>query len=340
MKRVLRKLTTKEVLYQGVFYGIMFLIYSLDKHDMRVYSYDFAFFGVYSLAALFTGYVLVPKLFYQKKLLTFWMSVSIMLLAIYFLEEYFLEKVLVGGDRGRHVSNVFYTLLGFAPIIFMMVSFKLSWDTLQKQREVETLQSAVKESELRFLKSQINPHFLFNNLNNLYSHAIENSPKTSTIILELSSLLRYMLYDCKEPFVSLKKEIENIENFIGLHELQIEDRGKVVFSKEGEGFRYQIAPLILVVFIENAFKHSMSSQSDDIDISISINIKNNGILEFLCENTYFPKSNTDKLSSGIGLVNVKKRLELVYKDKYQLKITDQNNRYKVFLELDLKANHD
>lgn len=133
----------------------------------------------------------------------------------------------------------------------------------------------VKDSELQFLKSQINPHFLFNNLNNLYSHAIENSPKTPSIIIELSSVLRYMLYDCKENYVSLEKEISHLKNFTELYKLQIEHRGNIQFKTDTfENSKFKIAPLILMVFIENAFKHSTSNQSDNIHITINVKTLN------------------------------------------------------------------
>jgi Putative regulator of cell autolysis len=121
------------------------------------------------------------------------------------------------------------------------------------------LENSVKESELQFLKYQINPHFLFNNMNNLYAHAIENSSKTPEIILEFSAVLRYMLYECKARFVALEKEIEQLKNYINLNTLQIEGSGKVDYTINGMESGFQIAPLILMVFIENAFKHSASS---------------------------------------------------------------------------------
>jgi len=191
------------------------------------------------------------------------------------------------------------------------------------------------ESEMQFLKSQINPHFLFNNLNNLYSYAIEQSPKTPEIILELSGLLRYMLYECKEDFVPLTKEVEKLENFINLSEMQIEERGQVNFSTQNIQSNYQIAPLILIVFIENAFKHSTASQADNIEIDVNLELLETGELEFVCKNSFLLQSNTDSLSNGIGLENVKKRLELIYPNAYQINIQNNNNIYKVSLKIDL-----
>ena len=226
-------------------------------------------------------------------------------------------------------------MLDTLPIITIISGFKFAWDALTKQREVDELKDAVKESELLFLKSQINPHFLFNNLHNLYSYAIVQSPKTPEIILELSSVLRYMLYECKEKDVPLKKEMEQLENFINLYELQIEERGNVQFHVRNINGSYRIAPLILIVFIENAFKHSTASQSDEILIEVNIELREKGILDFLCRNSYRKQSNTDSLSHGIGLENVKKRLQLLYPDAHQLNIHQEEEIYEVHLTLKL-----
>jgi LytS/YehU family sensor histidine kinase len=215
-----------------------------------------------------------------------------------------------------------------------MVSFKMVWDLMYKLKEVEQLQSLVKESELQFLKSQINPHFLFNNLNNLYAYAMENSAKTPSIILELSSVLRYMLYDCKENKVALSKEIQHLENFVKLNELQIENRGIISFNNTISNTNFTIAPLILMVFIENAFKHAMASQTDKIQIKIDLKMKENK-LYFSCENSFLEMKNNDSLHKGIGLQNVKKRLELLYPEKYDLQIDTKNGIYVVHLNLDL-----
>ena len=172
----------------------------------------------------------------------------------------------------------------------------------------------------------------------MYSYAIEQSPKTPKIILELSGLLRYMLYECKEDFVPLNKEVEQLENFVNLSEMQIEERGTVNFSTQNIQANYKIAPLILIVFIENAFKHSTASQADDISIDVHLNLSDSGNLQFICKNSFLPKSNTDSLSNGIGLENVKKRLELIYPNAHQLNIQNSNNIYEVHLKINLVMN--
>lgn len=257
------------------------------------------------------------------------------MLITFFMEELVLEPLLVGGTRANHVSNIFLTLLGIIPTIFMMVGFKFILDTEKKRRELEEVKNLLQEGEMRFLKMQIHPHFLFNNLNNIYAHALEKSTKTPELILGLSSVLRYMLYDCKDEYVELSKEMKHLQAFVELNEMQVEDRGRVNFEMEGEQHGYQIAPLLLSVFVENAFKHSVSSQVDNIFIDIGIHVDASGKMNFSCRNTHSVDSNNDNLGHGIGLENVRKRLELLYQNKYQLRLNDSGGEYVVELELEL-----
>lgn len=290
----------------------------------------------YALGAFVINYVLLPRFFYKKNYLLFFLSVAVIVTTIIMIEEIVFEAIYYPDTRGIQFQGVIYSLLDVMPVIMILVGFKFAWDASKKQLEVEELRSSATESELQFLKSQINPHFLFNNLNNLYSYAIEESPKTPSIILELSSVLRYMLYDCKEKYVPLSKEIDHLKNFTQLNELQIEERGKVGFKTENIQSEYRIAPLILMVFIENAFKHSTASQSKDISIEIDIHVTDGGILEFKCENSFRSITNTDTISKGIGLQNVKKRLLLLYLDAHELTISDSEEAYTVHLKMKLK----
>lgn len=329
--------TTKEVLFQVVLHGILFLFFSFDRNQPQIQEFKIVAFLNYAVAALVINYILLPRYFYTKKYLLFFVFVGVMVAGIIAVEELVLERIYYPDTRGKHFPGIFYSLLDVMPVITILAGFKFAWDASLKQKEVEELRTSVKESELQFLKSQINPHFLFNNLNNMYSHAIEQSPKTPSIILELSSVLRYMLYDCKEDFVALRKEIEHLKNFTQLNELQIEDRGKVTFQTQEIPTGYLIAPLILTVFIENAFKHSTASQSEAIFIAISIEVTAQGDLDFRCKNSYQADTNTEKLSNGIGLQNVKKRLQLLYPDAHSLLIEDTKNSYDVRLQMKLKS---
>ncbi len=325
----------KELLFQVVLHVVVFVFYSFDRNDPQIKPYQVAFFLNYTVAAFIINYFLLPRFLYKKLYIRFVIYFTLIIAIVIFLEEAVIEQIYFPDTRGRRFVGVFFSLWGVLPVITVLCGFKFAWDALGIQKEVEDLKNTLKESELQFLKSQINPHFLFNNLNNLYAYAIENSPKTLEIILNLSAVLRYMLYDCKARYVPLSKEIEQLENFIDLSKLQLEERGEVQFTTQNIRPGYQIAPLILMVFVENAFKHSASSQTDEILIEIDLQLTESGTLHFICKNTFLPQSNTASLSSGIGLENVKKRLQLLYPKAHELRITSGENQYEVDLFVDL-----
>ncbi len=264
--------TYREVLFQLVLHGVVFIFYSYDRRNPRIESYQVVFFLTYTAAAFVINYYLLPRFLYRKKPLQFIVYVIAVIAVVIFLEEVVIEQIYFPDTRGQRFLGVFFSLWGVLPVITVLSGFKFAWDALVKQGEVDVLKATIQESELQFLKSQINPHFLFNNLNNLYSYAIAQSPKTPTIILELSSVLRYMLYECKEEYVPLAKELEQLKNFTQLSELQIEERGTVAFTTPLNQDNFKIAPLILIVFIENAFKHSQAGQSDNILIEMDLSM--------------------------------------------------------------------
>jgi hypothetical protein len=326
----------KEIVFQILVHIVIFVSLYFDRNNPTIELKNFCFFFNYVLAALIVNYILLPKFYYKRNYLLFFIFILIVLVGTILIEEMVLEKIFYPDTRGSTFQGIFFTLLDIIPGIFMLVGFKFAWDAFHKQQEVENLKSYVQESELNYLKSQINPHFLFNNLNNLYSYAIEKSEKTPKIILELSSVLRYMLYECQEDYVLLSKEINNLIDYVEINKLQIEDRGVVSLSiDDKQNDNYKIAPLILIVFVENAFKHSQSSMHENIKIDIHLEMTDNEELIFTCSNSYQHSSNVTSLSKGIGLDNVKKRLELLYPKAHKLGIESENDSYNVRLTLSL-----
>ncbi|MCA0153215.1 sensor histidine kinase [Winogradskyella vincentii] len=325
----------KELFFQIALNIIVFIFFAFDRRLPGIEAHQILFYLNFAIAALIINYVLLPKFLYKNRYWHFALYSLIVIAIVIVTEEAVLEQIYYPETRGRRFLGIFYNLLSSLPTITILVGFKFAWDALIKQREVHELKNYAKESELQYLKSQINPHFLFNNINNLYAYAVEQSPKTPDLILELSSVLRYMLYDCKARFVPLNKEIEHLKNYINLSTLQIEGRGKVNITIGNIPENYNIAPLVLTVFIENAFKHSASSQTERISINSDINVSDNGILNFTCINSYQSETNVNKLDQGIGLENVKKRLDLMYPKSHKLKISDDNEYFKVQLTLDL-----
>lgn len=224
--------------------------------------------------------------------------------------------------------NVFSLVL----IVGLSVAIKMSARWAMVEAERKELEQAMSEAELKNLKSQINPHFLLNTLNNIYALIEFNPPKAQTAVEELSKLLRHLLYDNNDKFVPLTKEVEFIKNYIELMRIRLSKNISLTTRIDtSPSSDTQIAPLIYISLIENAFKHGVSgNKMSFIDIQLKENP--NGVVEFICKNSYFPKSDTDKSGSGIGLNQVKKRLELLYPNKYtwSQKI-EQSNDESIFI---------
>ncbi|WP_108423953.1 sensor histidine kinase [Flagellimonas amoyensis] len=329
-------ISKKELLFQIVLHVLVLLFFSFDRNQGGIIVHKAIFLLFYSVATIAVTYFLMPRFLYRKKYWQFFLGFILVVVAVIAIEELILEPIMFPNTkRGNSFPGIYISLLGVLPVMFILSGCKFGWDALQKQDQIDELQSTIQESELQFLRSQINPHFLFNNLNNLYSYALQNSPKTPEIILEMSGVLRYMLYESKEQFVPLKKELEQLGNFIRLYRLQIEDRGIVRFEVGDMQEEYRIAPLILIVFIENAFKHSQSGLSSNIVIDISVQMEG-AVLEFHCNNNFETVPSLDTVAKGIGLKNVQKRLELLYPNKHQLEIKEKDNSYQVYLKLELE----
>jgi two-component system LytT family sensor kinase len=343
------KWITRESLFQLALWVLYFfvVISQIDYYNERTGNNmtlglrHFAFALNYLIVILLISYWVLPRFLYRKRYLAAFALMGILLCTGILVEEFVMEKIFYGNEGpGSQFPGFLPTLYDIGPTIVFFVCAKLAWDNLKKQNVLEELEKERAESQLQFLKSQLNPHFLFNNLNNLYSYAQEGSPKTSEIILQLSAIMRYMLYESKENFVDLAKEIQYLGDFIKLQELQMEDRGKVNFKVNGRPQGKLIAPLVLITFVENCFKHSMSGQAKDIEISIFADI-NEEEIHFRCENTFEPVDNTSNeyLTSGIGLANTRKRLELLYPGEHHLEAGPQEDRYVVDLRLPLSLAH-
>ncbi|MBL7698643.1 MAG: histidine kinase [Chitinophagaceae bacterium] len=225
----------------------------------------------------------------------------------------------------------------FAVSIIAGILIKLARAVAQKQIAEAKSMAAHSASELQLLQSQISPHFLFNTLNNMYGLSITQHEKIPQLLLKLSDLLRYSVYEANKQFVPLADEMAYINNYIEFEKMRIGDR--LSLSTDFEDFTSgsaKVAPMMLIVFIENAFKHSRDTTDEKIYIHISAKSWSNRIL-FSVVNSYRPEERKkDEGSSGLGLENVKKRLELLYPMDHHLVIEDSENTYKVMLQIKMK----
>ncbi|MDQ3392796.1 MAG: histidine kinase, partial [Bacteroidota bacterium] len=221
----------------------------------------------------------------------------------------------------------------FIVVFVAMLRFSLDWFELEaKKKEIENEKLS---AELNFLKAQINPHFLFNTLNNLYYLAYTKSENTTEVIAKLSQMMRYMIYDCNHPKVQLSKEIEYMENYISLERLRLNNEIPIDFKVEGNTENLLIAPLIFITFLENAFKHGVSNNQAGAWVKIKINVNGRECL-YVVENSKIAIETSGKEeNSGIGLANVNRRLELTYPDRYELEVKNESDKYVVQLKLQL-----
>jgi len=221
-----------------------------------------------------------------------------------------------------------YLWQSLVPLIFFSFIWMLYRFT-DKQDEVESIKKEHVEMELKFLKSQINPHVLFNNLNTIYSYALEKPNEVPEMILMLSDNLKHVLYESNAKTISLEKEIQFIDNYMKFQKLRTEGVKQIRYKKSIDSYNNRIAPLLLITIIENAFKHSTLNS----EIAIDINVENT-VLECICEND-FDKEEVSTTDFKIGLQNLEKRLDLIYKDRYTFTI-DKAETFKVYIKLNLQ----
>lgn len=220
----------------------------------------------------------------------------------------------------------------------LAMSIKLTKNWIESQRRTQLLQQEKLETELKFLKSQFNPHFLFNTINSIFVLIHKNPDRASESLAKFSNLMRYQLYDCNEQQIPLQQELSYLENFIELEELRQESNFELDLQTNPIlGEHWMIAPFILMPFVENAFKHVSQKQDGTDWIRIDLNVVDNQLI-FLVKNSV---SNAFKASqdvvkySGLGLKNVQRRLDLLYPDRYKLEVMPKGDQFEVRLNLQL-----
>lgn len=225
----------------------------------------------------------------------------------------------------QDISRLIWRLLDLTTVVGLACAFKLLRQQTKDARKRQQLVQEKLQSELNFLRAQTNPHFLFNTLNSIYALSRKQSPQTSEVVMQLSKLLRYMIYECKEPFVPLEKEWKIIEDYVALEKLRYGDRVKVNISSHIPGNGEMIAPLLFLPLVENAFKHGPGNHSDQTTISIDLS-KHQDQIKFSVENNMADRHEADDTSGGIGLNNVRRQLELLYPD-HSIQVDRANGKF-------------
>ncbi|MCW3086909.1 MAG: Histidine kinase [Sediminibacterium sp.] len=232
--------------------------------------------------------------------------------------------------RNRPLSDPYNTVL-FLLLFTLGTCISVIQRWLRTEQNRKETENEKLNTELSFLKSQVNPHFFFNTLNNIYSLAVVRSEKTAPAVMKLSAIMRYILTETQRDLVPLRNEVDFIHNFIDLQQVRLTDKVELRFSAEGDMDTLLVAPLLFIPFVENAFKYGVSTKESS-NINIEIRTQSNKIL-FTAKNYIVPSENNLMENTGIGINNVKRRLELMYPGKHVLTTNQIDNYYIVHLEI-------
>ena len=282
---------------------------------------------------------LIPQYFKEGKLLSYSIFLFFIVLLISPIKTLCLYLLFQGfpAIQNRFIENQGFIFLSSLFVAASSTIFQILNDWQRSDVEKKELEYKTTQTELNFLRSQINPHFLFNTLNNLYALTLKKSDAAPQTVLKLSEIMRYMLYECNERKVPLHKEINYLNNYIELERLRLTKAFEVHFNVQGAVQDQKISPLLLTPFIENAFKHGINKQLHEGYIQVTLIVENDE-LELEIKNSkggLAPTETPLKKSGGIGLQNVKRRLEILYPSTHTLLINDNIEEYLVNLKIKL-----
>lgn len=301
----------------------------------------------FALAVYVNLYVLIPRFLKKKNYIyyVFWLVILLTLSSLYIqnLFIYPFHWLFQGTDSFTSFNTVLHSAFFFTALLYILITsflkFIKDWLELQDLNlKMARLEKQRFEAELKTLKSQLNPHFLFNSLNNIYSLALIQSDKVPNLILQLSDLMRYIIYETRDNFVPVEKEVEFVKNYVALQQIRLPKGANVTFALDEELKGGSLLPLIFEPFIDNAFKHASLNDLDNDYIKIKLGFSEEHRVRFHVSNSYNPERiPSNKKYSGIGIENAKQRLHHLYDpEDYDLRIDKTNYTYNVTLDLKLK----
>ncbi len=344
MPSFLRKKTLRHVLFWTIMLVyFMSVPWPYEKNKILLFESVFLKLVLQIILAYTILKVFIPRFLNTGKRGLFFSSCMVLIYILYIVyssykyfvmipsypEEFSYRPPFILKDRFTNFSAYIGSIPGYLfPTVILVI-----FNYYKKQQETAVLLEQKKTTELNALKNQLNPHFLFNTLNNLYALSLKKSEKTSEVIAKLSEILDYILYQCKDTFVPLKNELILLHNYIDLEEVRYGDRVKVRFTKQiSEDAK--IAPLLLLTFLENAYKHGVVEELHTAKIDVFVRVNSNEI-EFKIENSKpaFTKNDNHTEREPIGLNNTINQLNLLYPGAYQLDVTNTKELYRVHLKV-------
>jgi len=318
-----------------------FFFYYKRYSEANIYTFAASLINlVVAIANVYTfNYYLIPKILLRNKRKKF-MALAFVAIVMFFYIQLLLTlllavKLLFAKQKlfpeMLDVMMLFFNIF-FVVFIAIAIKFYKRWN--EKDYKEQKIQKEKVEAELQMLKTQINPHFLFNTLNSIYVLAMKKSEQTAVTVMKLSDILDYILYKIDTPRIALSNEIQIIKNYIELEKIRFTERVDISFSSSFKSNDIKIPPMLVIPFVENAFKHGVAKSMEKSWIKISME-ETDQILEIVVSNSKIKNSIKNK-SGGIGLINVKKRLNLLFSENYKLDISEKTNSYDVFLSIPIK----
>jgi hypothetical protein len=342
--RRFRNPKVRSLLLHGLFWVVWL---SRNLYDVvGIWGWDWALF--YALTIFLSQaplvylhlYVIVPKFLNRQKFGWYLLITGILVCFSSWL-NYYLLQVLPGPDSPESLrlfaERISWTFNILEAIIVVILTYALKYTLIAflTQNELLRLQKEKLQLELRSLKAQVHPHFLFNTLNNLYSLTLKNSARAGEMVLKLSDIMRYVLYEANEDQVKLEKEITFIRNYIELQRIRYSENHRINICVKGSVNTQKVAPLLFIDFVENAFKHGLDKRFADGYVSVEFEVEENRLLFRVKNSSSQSDEPGEEKQSGIGLQNVKRRLELIYSDRHWLDIRNTPEEFSVELKLDL-----
>ncbi|AXY74503.1 sensor histidine kinase [Paraflavitalea soli] len=326
--------------YMAVYTGV----HTGDDDMMEYFLYEVQRLPGAMLVAYVNMYLLYPRFFVKRQYAAYTIAAIVLLFVssviCRIITEKWFEPLFFPTTTYREPIFVWYMLFKsmvwfLSPVLFFTLIIKILQQWFRQERRQQQVEKEKLSAELNFLKAQVHPHFLFNTLNNLYALTLQASPAAPTVVLKLSELMSYMLYDSQANLISLKKEVQHVKNYIELEKLRYNDRLEVSMNVSGDIEQVSIAPLLLIPFVENAFKHGVSNETDNVWVTIDIKAWA-GWLSIKVENSYndtLPAAGESADKNGIGLQNVTRRLNLMYPQAHELVIDKEPGRFSVDLKI-------
>jgi two-component system LytT family sensor kinase len=345
------------LVFFAAYYGILYhptlpvFINEFNTVDGSIYAARFVDVCTSLILFMTVVFFLIPRFLEKRRIISF-MLISAALIALLALLEFGFDQIILrlfnlptGPEEISDKMITFYRrksydfpILPVNLVVYTLgILYGLSRDWIRKYRQESKMFQEKMKADIDLLRSQINPHFFFNALNNIYAITQRNrDDEAGRAIMKLSGLMRYMIYDSDVAKISLVREVEHIENYLEVARLKFDKKDKVDIRLEKKGnFRdYKMAPLLLVPFVENAFKHGVGSKGDGY-IHMSLSVSDSELL-FCIENPIRRKEEPLKKHPGIGLDNVKKRLQMIYPERHQLDISDKAGKFDVKLTIRLE----